>query len=283
MLLSSQVMKLHINIPTEITEKPFSGYSICLWTGCTCLQKMLQPPLGVSIEGVTLEILPVRGCCCGNARNCTLFWWGCCAHVFKILVEVFSHERGGQWKWWKSTVTAPYCTYVWDKAVIAPSVEYRLSGVSGTVLLSASWSSLYVLPALYARVNPAFYQHVMFTKRISELVRTARVNVLCKESNTFCKNHKHEATFMEIFGTGSLNLHLALRAGRVWFLQLLQLCDDLTEGNSLHSRDISLYKNSLGVIILLTTQRPRSDQQLETTCIRTLTLQSIYCKSLSVT
>lgn len=48
---------------------------------------------------------------------------------------------------------------------------YTLNGVSGTVLLSAPWCSLYVLLPLYVWVNPALYQwhHVTFTKRISEL------------------------------------------------------------------------------------------------------------------
>ncbi len=138
---------------------------------------------------------------------------------------------------------------------------YKLNGVSGAVLLSAPWSSLYVLLPPYVWVNPAFYQrhHRTFTKRISELewpgleTSSAKraayfyskiITVACYfylsqwallKPNTYSKHcisgniwHRERECFCT---TPNLNYKFSSshQDPLVWFVLLLMLCAGLAE------------------------------------------------------
>lgn len=159
---------------------------------------------------------------------------------------------------------------------------YKLNGVSGAVLLSAPWSSLYVLLPPHVWVNPAFYQrhHGTFTKRISELEWTGLETSSAKRAAHFYGANSKIITVACYFyllqwallktkyiqRTQHFSKYLAQREcfcttpdlndkfssshqdPLVWFVLLLMFCAGLAENFSwvkLGLNNMSPYKNKL--------------------------------------
>ncbi len=174
---------------------------------------------------------------------------------------------------WRQRVmdsTARACTVLINgtKQPLPWALLCMLSGVSGTVLLSA----LYVLLALYVWVNPAFYQwHPgAFTKRISELEWAAQQQSSAKmaahfyskintELPSFCFSQwtqtfvRQDTCSKECISENVLFLRspclndknsISNQDPPLWFVLLFISCAGVTENVGLLSRSVAKFKES---------------------------------------